>query len=36
MDAGKVVESGSPEELSKKDGWSAIYKRLVEHGWKVG
>jgi ATP-binding cassette subfamily B protein len=36
MDAGKVVESGSPEELSKKEGWFAIYKRLEEHGWKVG
>lgn len=36
MDAGKVVESGSPEELSNKEGWFAIYKRLEEHGWKVG
>ncbi|SNT11023.1 ATP-binding cassette, subfamily B [Anaerovirgula multivorans] len=36
MDAGKVVESGTPEELSKMDGWFAIYKRLEERGWKVG
>lgn len=36
LDAGKVVESGSPEELSKKEGWFAIYKRLEEHCWKVG
>lgn len=36
MDAGRVVESGTPEELSQKDGWFAIYKRLEEYGWKVG
>ncbi|WMC92327.1 ATP-binding cassette domain-containing protein [Kineothrix sp. MB12-C1] len=36
MDAGKIVESGSPEELSSKEGWFAIYKRLEEHGRKVG
>ena len=36
MDAGRVVESGSPEELSQKDGWFAVYKRLEERGWKVG
>ena len=36
MDAGRVVESGSPEELSQKDGWFVVYKRLEERGWKVG
>jgi ATP-binding cassette subfamily B protein len=36
MDAGRVVESGSPEELSQKEGWFAVYKRLEERGWKVG
>lgn len=36
IDAGKVVESGSPEELSQKEGWFAVYKRLEERGWKVG
>lgn len=36
MDSGRVVESGSPEELSQKEGWFAVYKRLEERGWKVG
>lgn len=36
MDGGQIVESGSPEELSKKEGWFAIYKRLEARGWKVG
>lgn len=36
MNAGIIVESGSPEELSSKEGWFSIYKRLEEHGWKVG
>jgi ATP-binding cassette subfamily B multidrug efflux pump len=35
MDGGKIIESGSPNELSQKEGWFAIYKRLEEHGWKV-
>lgn len=35
MDAGRIMESGSPYELSEKEGWYAIFKRLETHGWKV-
>lgn len=28
IDAGEIVENGSPDELSSKDSWYAIYKRL--------
>jgi ATP-binding cassette subfamily B protein len=35
MDAGQIVESGTPKELTEKEGWYTIYKRLETLGWKV-
>lgn len=35
IEKGKMVESGSPEELSSNNGWYAIYSRLETLGWKA-
>jgi ATP-binding cassette, subfamily B, multidrug efflux pump len=35
MDHGQIVESGRPEDLARKEGWYARYKRLEEYGWQV-
>jgi ATP-binding cassette subfamily B protein len=35
MDRGKIVESGSPGELVKRDGWYSIYKNIEDRGWKM-
>ncbi|GAB6155501.1 ABC transporter ATP-binding protein [Desulfosporosinus burensis] len=35
MDAGRIMESGTPQELTVKEGWYAIFKRLETLGWKV-
>lgn len=35
MDAGRIMESGSPYELCEKEGWYSIFKRLETLGWKV-
>jgi ATP-binding cassette, subfamily B, multidrug efflux pump len=35
MERGRVMESGSPQELARKEGWYARYKRLEELGWRV-
>jgi ATP-binding cassette, subfamily B, multidrug efflux pump len=36
MERGRIMESGSPQELARKEGWYARYKRLEDYGWKVG
>ncbi len=35
MDSGRIMESGTPQELTEKEGWYAIYKRLETLGWKL-
>lgn len=35
MERGRIVEAGSPEELARRDGWYAIYKRLEDRGWQI-
>ena len=35
MERGKIMESGSPEELARREGWYAIYKRLEDRGWQI-
>ena len=35
MDSGKIMESGSPEELVKQEGWYSIYKNIEDRGWKM-
>ncbi|HSL94232.1 MAG TPA: ABC transporter ATP-binding protein [Bacillota bacterium] len=35
MERGKIMESGSPTELARKEGWYAIYKRLEDRGWRI-
>lgn len=35
MEKGHIVESGSPAELSGREGWYARYKRLEDLGWKI-
>lgn len=35
MDGGRIVESGSPDELTKRQGWYSIYKRLEDRGWHI-
>lgn len=35
MDRGRIMESGSPEELVEKDGWYSIYKNIEDRGWKM-
>jgi ATP-binding cassette subfamily B multidrug efflux pump len=35
MDGGKIMESGRPEELERREGWYSIYKRLEDRRWKI-
>lgn len=35
LEAGILVESGSPESLTQKEGWYSIYKRLEQLGWNT-
>ncbi len=35
MERGRVMESGSPQSLARKEGWYARYKRLEELGWRI-
>ena len=35
MDNGRIMESGSPDELVKRDGWYSIYKNIEDRGWKM-
>ena len=35
MERGKIMESGSPDELARREGWYAIYKRLEDRGWQI-
>jgi len=35
MDRGKIMESGTPEELVDKGGWYSIYKNIEDRGWKM-
>jgi ATP-binding cassette, subfamily B, multidrug efflux pump len=35
MDRGRIMESGSPEELVDKGGWYSIYKNIEDRGWKM-
>jgi ATP-binding cassette subfamily B protein len=35
MDSGRVMESGTPQELTEKEGWYAIFKKLESLGWRV-
>lgn len=35
LEAGKLVESGTPESLTQKEGWYSIYKRLEHLGWNT-
>lgn len=35
LDSGKIKESGTPEELTEKESWYKIFKRLEENSWKI-
>lgn len=35
MERGRIMESGSPEVLTKKEGWYARYKRLEDSNWRI-
>lgn len=35
MERGRIMESGSPEALTKKEGWYARYKRLEDSNWRI-
>lgn len=35
IDNGKIVQSGTPDELAGKEGWYAVYNRLEKLGWHV-
>lgn len=35
MDSGKMMETGSPNELAERDGWYSIYKRLEDREWQI-
>ena len=35
MDRGRIMESGSPEELVDNGGWYSIYKNIEDRGWKM-
>ncbi len=36
MEKGRIVESGTPRELAREEGWYARYKRLEDLGWRIG
>lgn len=35
LQKGKIVESGTPKELSGKEGWYAKYNQIEELGWRM-
>jgi ATP-binding cassette subfamily B protein len=35
MDRGRIVESGSPQALAKREGWYSRYKRLEDRNWRI-
>lgn len=35
MEGGRIVESGSPDELAQRGGWYSIYKSLEDKGWRI-
>lgn len=35
LDNGRVVETGTPDELAGKNGWYAKYNQIEKLGWKV-
>lgn len=35
MERGRIMESGSPEELAQKEGWYSRYKRMEELNWRI-
>ena len=35
MEGGRLVESGSPDELAQRGGWYSIYKSLEDRGWRI-
>jgi ATP-binding cassette, subfamily B, multidrug efflux pump len=35
MGSGKIMESGSPEELAGQRGWYSVYRQLENAGWKM-
>lgn len=35
LQKGKIVERGTPKELSGKEGWYAKYNQIEELGWKI-
>jgi ATP-binding cassette, subfamily B, multidrug efflux pump len=35
MGSGRIVESGTPEELAGKEGWYSVYRQLENAGWKM-
>mgnify|MGYP001810280252 CR=1 FL=1 len=35
MEHGRIMESGSPQALTRKEGWYSRYKRLEDRHWRV-
>jgi ATP-binding cassette subfamily B protein len=35
MERGRIMESGNPQALARKEGWYSRYKRLEELGWRI-
>ncbi len=35
MERGRIMESGSPQELMQKEGWYSRYKRLEDLNWRI-
>ena len=35
MESGRIVESGTPEALTHREGWYSIFKRLEDRGWRI-
>ncbi len=35
MEGGRIMESGSPKDLVKKEGWYSRYKKLEDLNWRI-
>lgn len=35
LDNGRVAESGKPDELTEKQSWFAVFKKLEALNWKI-
>jgi len=35
MERGRIMESGDPQTLARKEGWYSRYKRLEERNWRI-